>query len=206
MSESRFALATKIAPLIWIFAALFISTVQCDTCDDDKVLHFYWSAASGDVYYYDVYLFEDEGDDEDDCIRVRLYRTPTRENPFKVPVDAENGKKYRLKVRAVSNSGIEGPMSEPSDFVWCKLDPPCKSPGDVNGPTPGDANGDLTVDRRDLEILPTSWNTRRGDDSFNYRADINYDGLVNILDLIMMAVNWNIEYSDTATAPKRHSH
>lgn len=103
--------------------ALLISATQarCDTYDDDTTLEFYWSAASGSVRHYNVYLSIDEGD----YFRVGTTPiTPTEGEPYIVPVDAEDGKRYQLKVEAVDAQDRTGPMSEPSDIVWCRLSKP----------------------------------------------------------------------------------
>ena len=64
----------------------------------------------------------------------------------------------------------------------------------MSDPTPGDADGDLRVSFGDFVILCTAWGTQRGDSSFDYRADLNDDDSVDILDLVIMGRNWGIVY------------
>ena len=89
--------------------------------DDDTVLEFCWSPASGDVYHYNVYLSVDSS-------AYSLVGTtstaPTPENPYTVSATAEDGKTYRLKVEAEDAGGRTGPMSDPSEMVVCDLLPP----------------------------------------------------------------------------------
>ena len=183
---------SKIPLACLVFLILANPQAQCDTYDDDTVLEFYWKAASGDVQHYNVYLSVDEGDFFF-VGKTESGRAPTEENPYAVPEKyIEDGKKYRLKVQAEGANGVKGDMSEPSDLVWCKLK--LRSPGDMNGPTPGDADGDLRVSYGDFVILRTAWGTHRGDSSFDYRADLNYDDFVDILDLVVMGRNWGMVY------------
>jgi len=91
--------------------------------DDDKLLEFYWDAASGNVHHYNVYLSIDGGD----YALVGQTSTsdaPTQSAPYALPIQAINGKIYRIKVEAEDASGITGPMSEPSEPVLCLLPPP----------------------------------------------------------------------------------
>jgi hypothetical protein len=172
------------------FCFLACTNVQCDTNDDDTLLEFYWDAASGDVHHYNVYLSIDEASY---FLAGTTTTAPTEENPYAVPVEAEDGRTYRLEVQAEDAHGATGPMSEPSDLVWCKL----RSPGDMNGETVGDIDGDLRVDQVDQAILAAAWGKRRGDVAFDYKADLNYDASVDILDLldlIVMASSWGNTY------------
>lgn len=192
MSESRFALVTKIATrtLVCVILLIWANHALCDTDDDDTTLEFYWDAASGKVDHYNVYLSVDGG--EYSLIgSAATSAAPTAENPYVVS-DVEDGKKYQLKVEAEDATGATGPMSEMSDPVWCKL----RSPGDTGGSIVGDADGDLRVGVEDWQIFCKAWNTQRGDASFDYRADFNYDNSVSLLDLIIMASNWGNIYSD----------
>lgn len=51
----------------------------------------------------------------------------------------------------------------------------------------GDLDGNTVIDRRDAEIVGKAYMTRAGDAKFDRRADINGDGVVNIIDLILVA-------------------
>jgi len=174
-----------------LFSILLMSAawVYCDTYDDDTSLEFYWAPATGNVDHYNVYL----------SINGANYTqvgttpaAPTQATPYPVPVTSEDGHNYQLKVAALDATGAIGPESDPSDLVLCKL----RSPGDINGTTKGDADGDLRVGARDWAILCTSWEKKRGIDSFfNYRADFDYDDLVNSSDYNVISSNWGNIYS-----------
>ncbi len=153
------------------------------TVDDDTKLEFYWDPAVGNVEHYNIYLaVYDKFGDEKSYVLIEKTKdaiAPTEENPYTVPISAEDGKKYELKVQA--ETSIAGPMSEPSVTVWCKL----RSLGDIDGPMPGDADGDQKVDISDLGICINAWGSKRDDKAFDYRADLNYDDSVDILDLVI---------------------
>ena len=209
MTESRFALATRIIPIgrlmgSWthklvslLIVALFMSAsaqVRCDTSDDDPSLEFHWSAATGSVDHYNVYV----------SINGAAYSSvgttstaPTAQNPYALPIVAEDGKTYQLQVEAEDAKGTTGPMSDSSDLVWCKL----RSPGDVNGQTVGDADGNLRVSAGDWAIMCLAWGLPRGNSSFDYRADFNYDDTIDILDLTIVGSRWGNVYSGTAGSP-----
>ena len=55
--------------------------------------------------------------------------------------------------------------------------------GLLNGPLPGDVNGDLTVNCSDLAIVKAAYGKSSGQVGFDLRADVNSDGVVNIVDL-----------------------
>ena len=161
---------------------------RCDTYDDDTLLEFHWTAANGMTNHYNVYLSVDDSD----YVWVGTSSlVPTAEAPYALPVKAEDGKKYQLKVEAESTGGVAGPESDLSDVVWCKL----RSPGDTKGQAVGDMNADKVVNADDIEILLRSWGAKRGDDSFDYKADLNYDDSVDILDMIILSVHWQNHYS-----------
>ncbi len=194
MSRNRSILVIKAVSLTALYLALFIpATSLCDTYDDDTTLEFHWAAASGDVVHYNVYLSIDGGN------YVLIEPTvaspaPTEKTPYALPIAAEDGRKYQLKVEAEDTDGLTGPMSEPSDPVWCKL----RSPGDANGATAGDIDGDSRVGVKDWSIVCKAWNTQRGDPNFDYRADLNYDDSVNLLDIVIVSSNWGNSYTGGA--------
>lgn len=156
------------------------------TVDDDTELEFYWTPAKGNVEHYNVYLAKYDKF-EDEKVYTLIGKTkdniaPTEENTYAVPITAEDGKKYELKVQAETSEGITGPMSETSIAIWCKL----RSPGDIKSPIPGDADGNSKVDTDDLLICINAWGSKRDDSTFDYRADLNYDDSVDILDLVIV--------------------
>ena len=55
--------------------------------------------------------------------------------------------------------------------------------GLLNGPLPGDVNGDNLVNCADMSIVKGSYGKSTGQVGFDLRADVNGDGAVNILDL-----------------------
>ena len=55
--------------------------------------------------------------------------------------------------------------------------------GLLNGPVPGDVNGDSVVNCADMSIVKNSYGKRTGQAGFDLRADVNGDGVVNIFDL-----------------------
>ncbi len=83
--------------------------------DDDETLEFYWSAASGTVHHYNVYL---SIDGKDLYLVGTIDVLPTKENPYQVPIVAQPVHSYRLQVEAEDEDGLIGPMSEPSLPVW----------------------------------------------------------------------------------------
>lgn len=162
---------------------LFASQCQCDTYDDDTTLEFYWVSNDDQIVYYMVQLYVD---DEIYPQEWRVDTLPTIENPYTVPLAAQDGRKYQMTIQAVNIYGIAGPVSEMSDPVWCKL----RSPGDSGSLKAGDADGNLLVSDGDLTIISNAWDTKRGVKSFDYRADLNYDDHVNILDMVIVMLNW----------------
>jgi hypothetical protein len=189
MFGSRFAVVTGIMLCVLVLSVLLMSAVQvlCDTDDFNQLLEFQWNAATGDVHHYNVYLSIDGASYS---LVGTTPTAPTVENPYAVPIDAEDGKQYRLRVEAEDAGGQTGPMSEPSDPVWCRL-----RPGYVNGQTPGDVNGDSKVGSEDWAILCKAWNKQAGDALFDNRADLNYDDSVDSLDLDVIRSNWGNSYN-----------
>lgn len=190
MSKNKFALAGKIAPRILICVVLLMSAnrVLCDTDDDDTTLEFYWDAASGSVAHYNVYLYID-GEQHTETWTTAT--PPSADVPYVVPIVAEDGRMYQLQVQAEDANNETGPMSELSDPVWCKL----RSPGYEGGSSAGDADGDLRVGVGDWAILSKAMGTQRGEASFDYRADFNYDHSVNQLDVNIITSSWGNIYN-----------
>ena len=59
----------------------------------------------------------------------------------------------------------------------------------INPPTPGDLNGDSTVDVLDLLLVIADWGTCPAEGCSN--ADITGDGVVDVLDLLAILQNWS---------------
>lgn len=55
---------------------------------------------------------------------------------------------------------------------------------------PGDCDDDGDVDQSDLGILLAAWDSRPGDDNWDYRADLDGDGHVGQSDLGILLSNW----------------
>ncbi len=55
---------------------------------------------------------------------------------------------------------------------------------------PGDVNGDGRVDIEDLVLFSRAFGSRKGDPNYDPRADFNNDGVLDGLDLILLAYNW----------------
>jgi hypothetical protein len=206
MSESKALLNKLTITCGFICSLLLLSStwILGDTYDDDTTIEFYWEAASGNVDHYDVHVsVYRKYHDPNSLLNTTTYTgpsaAPTQGNPYALPsgVNVEDGKGYRLKVNAVGPGGEEGPMSEESDIVWCKL----RSPGDQNGQKPGDANGNMRVGAGDWGIILISWGTDRGDIRYDYRADFDYDDSIGLSDLIIIAGNWGRIYGDGYAAP-----
>lgn len=53
--------------------------------------------------------------------------------------------------------------------------------------TPGDVNGDETVDCADLLLVKTSFGKRAGEVGFDFRADVNNDDIVDVRDLAFVS-------------------
>lgn len=191
MLKSRPKFLTEILIQTAIFAILILLTNHAlgDTDDDDTTLHFYWTAATGNVDQYNVYLYVDGVQYSETWTTATL---PTAQNPYAVPIVAEAGRKYQLQVEAEDASGATGPKSEMSDPVWCQFP---HSPGDISGSTPGDSDGSLRVGVGDWQILSKADGTHRGDTSFDYRADLNYDHSVDQADFGTIASYWGDMYS-----------
>jgi hypothetical protein len=85
------------------------------TYDDDDDLEFYWSAASGNVQGYKVYLSIDGGEYSPIGSTATC---PTEEAPYLLPVVPQVGSLYQIRVEAFGSDGETGPASEISDPVW----------------------------------------------------------------------------------------
>ncbi len=59
--------------------------------------------------------------------------------------------------------------------------------GLLNGPVPGDVNGDSVVNCTDLAIVKAAFGKSAGQAGFDLRADVNGDGIVNVLDLSIVS-------------------
>jgi len=57
-------------------------------------------------------------------------------------------------------------------------------------PTPGDVNGDGTVDASDLVDLSEAYGFKPVDDNWNYLCDFNLDGKVDASDLFDLSKNY----------------
>lgn len=53
----------------------------------------------------------------------------------------------------------------------------------------GDINGDRKIDKYDLRYIENSFGFRIGEEGYNKEADLNEDGIVNVLDLMIIAKN-----------------
>ena len=77
--------------------------------DDDVAIGFVWTAPTGVIDHYRIFVSEDGG--------PYNFLTTTTETSF--DVTGQNDKTYSLKVSAVNPDGLEGPQSEASDPVIC---------------------------------------------------------------------------------------
>ena len=59
--------------------------------------------------------------------------------------------------------------------------------GLLNGPVPGDANGDSVVDCADLLLVSGAFGKTAGQAGFDPRADVVRDGVINIRDLSLVS-------------------
>ena len=191
MFKSRVIFTAKILLQALVCFILLMSANYAlgDTDDDDTTLHFYWAAASGNVDHYNVYLYIDSVQHSETWATAT---TPSSEDPYSVPIVAEAGRMYQLRVQAEDADGATGPMSNMSDPVWCQFP---RSPGNIDGSMPGDADGDLRVGVGDWQILSKADGTQRGDASFDYRADLNYDHSIDQDDFSTITSYWGNIYS-----------
>ena len=61
--------------------------------------------------------------------------------------------------------------------------------GLLNGPVPWDTNGDSTVNCADLSIVKAAFGKSSAQTGFDLSADVNGDGVVDIIDLATVARN-----------------
>lgn len=59
---------------------------------------------------------------------------------------------------------------------------------------PGDLNGDFQVNLADLSILALAYGSRPGDPNWNEKADIAHQGIINLTDLVTLAVSYGQHY------------
>lgn len=53
----------------------------------------------------------------------------------------------------------------------------------------GDINGDRKIDKYDLRYIENSFGYRKGENGYNKNADLNEDGVIDVLDLMIVAKN-----------------
>lgn len=53
----------------------------------------------------------------------------------------------------------------------------------------GDINGDRKIDKYDLKYIENSFGFKSGESGYNDKADLNEDGIINVLDLMIVAKN-----------------
>jgi len=54
---------------------------------------------------------------------------------------------------------------------------------------PGDVNCDCAVDMSDIMLVAARWNTSVGDDDYNQAYDLDGDGDIDIVDIMLVAVH-----------------
>lgn len=191
-----FAFVQKVSvfSLLFLIPAISLSSVEM-SYDDDTELEFYWTPATGNVSYYNVYLFiydspdapepSGEGDYRwvDDTSDTHGSSAPTRDRLYKLDgIIVEYGKGYQVQVAAVdaNNDTIEtvGPRSEPSNIVWFRK--------------PWDVNMDGAVDLLDIEIIGSNLGKIPTPE-----LDINRDGAINILDLVLVGLHFGERYGQS---------
>jgi hypothetical protein len=59
----------------------------------------------------------------------------------------------------------------------------------------GDINGDGVIDDKDSALMQAAWGSKPGDSNWNPDADLNSDGIVNILDANILGYNYGLTYS-----------
>lgn len=96
-----------------IFLATSMDAAHAANYDNDTEVKFIWTAASGDVNHYNVYVSSDGGE----CVLTGS----TFETSY--IVKGEDGHTYKVKVEAVDAAGNVGPISEESDPVTVFLGP-----------------------------------------------------------------------------------
>lgn len=111
----------RVILLVVFIWCLVVQGAVAASYDDDTTLHFYWTAATGNVHHYNVYLYIDG------VLHPEVWTittAPSAVNPYAVPIVAEVGQLYQLQVQAEDANGVTGPMSELSDLVVVDLTRP----------------------------------------------------------------------------------
>lgn len=65
----------------------------------------------------------------------------------------------------------------------------------------GDVNGDGTVNETDLDLMADAFGKSSGDTGYDVDADLNVDGVVDVKDLAMMGLNYDVDVQTTHTKP-----
>lgn len=108
---------------LWVIIDLFVLIlillttsieIRAADCNGTMPLKFVWTAASGDVDHYNVYVSTDGGGYKLEGITYEPTYTIT----------GANGHSYKMQVEASDAAGNVGPMSEESDIVICDMCPP----------------------------------------------------------------------------------
>ena len=108
---------------LWVIIDLFVLIlillttsieIRAADCSGTMPLKFVWTAASGDVDHYNVYVSTDGGGYKLEGITYEPTYTIT----------GANGHSYKMQVEASDAAGNVGPMSEESDIVICDMCPP----------------------------------------------------------------------------------
>jgi hypothetical protein len=189
-----FVQTTRVLSLLFLIPAISLSNVEM-SYDDDTELEFYWSPATGNVSYYNVYLFvyaspdtsEPSSEDNfklvDDTSKTHGSDAPTQDKLYTLDgVIVEYGKGYQIKVAAVDASSdaikIVGPRSEPSNIVWFRK--------------PWDVNMDGAVDLLDVEIIGSNMGKIPTPE-----LDINRDSAINVLDLVLVGLHFGERYGQS---------
>ena len=92
--------------------------------------------------------------------------------------------RYQMAVGSLTPAN---PLSYPSMLTDQSLTGAISGTLNVSANFAADRNGDLTVNCADLQLVKSSFGLRSGQTGFDPRADVNNDGVVNILDLSFVA-------------------
>lgn len=108
----------RLVCITFLIYILSVDVVYTMSYDDDTTLEFYWGATTGNVDHYDVYVSVNDGE----YTKVgEVSSAPTSAHPYPLPLVAEHGSTYTIRVQAVDPDGNTGPMSNPSGIVECRL-------------------------------------------------------------------------------------
>jgi hypothetical protein len=66
--------------------------------------------------------------------------------------------------------------------------------GIVQVSVPGDINGDFNVTNADVAVLTNAYGSSYGDARWNPNADINGNGVVDLRDLVILALHYGQHY------------